>query len=297
MFALRDVPPRTLRLAGARYRLVRVFKHDFLAATCLYEAEPTSASPVEPLGDAPGARVEFPRIVAKFGRSQSFLGLPMDWAGRLLRGREEEIYRALAGVEGVPRWVGRIDSASYAIEFVDGAPLDHVAAPPPGFFDRLRALFGAIHDCGVAYCDANKRSNILVGPRGKPFLVDYQIAIRRRDDLPWPLRSLVAGAVRYCAKRDLYHLCKHKRRLCPHELTVQEEALSRYRVGLHWLHRKLTKPWRSLRRRFLQREYQAGQLTSPTADLEDHPQPEKDVWRAPPAARPRGPQRAKGAQP
>jgi len=274
MFALRGPPPAEIEIAARHYRLVRAFKHDFFAATCLYELAGGQASG----GQAGGGEV-IPRIVVKFGRRQQFCGLPCQWIARFLCRRERAMYAALAGVRGVPRWAGTLDECSYAIEYVDGRPLDHLPAPPPGFFDRLREVFDALHVRGVGYGDANKRSNILVGRNGQPFLVDYQISIRRRDDLPWPLRALMAAAVRYVARADLYHLYKHKRRLCPGELTPQEEALSRRRRGLHWLHRKLTKPYRALRRRFLRRQYEQGRLVSPTADMEDHCQPEKQTWR------------------
>ena len=79
--------------------------------------------------------------------------------------------------------------------------------------------------------------------------------------------------------KDLYHLYKHKRRLAPNELTPEEEILSRNRSGVHLLHRKLTKPYRALRRGFLKKQFAKGSLKSPTADLEDHHQPEKDSWR------------------
>ena len=267
MFALRDSPPGTIHLGGSAYALRRVFKHGFYAATCLYEAM---------------APAEVPKVVVKFGRVQGFCGLPMGWFGRLMRRREEAIYQALAGVRGVPRWVGQVGENGYAIEYIECQPLDHVESPPPGFFDALRKLFDAVHARGVAYCDANKRSNILVGPGGRPFLVDYQLAFRRRDDLPWPIRRLVALAADYVVRADLYHLYKHKRRFCPGELTEWEEALSRRRRGLHLLHRKLTKPYRALRRGFLRKQYQDGRLISPTAELEDHYQPEKATWRQPP---------------
>ena len=263
MFALRDVSS-TLSVAGDEYSLLRVFKHDFYAATCLYQA----VSPAR-----------FPRIVVKFGRRQMFCGLPLAWLGRWNRRHEEAIYRVLSGVEGVPRWLGRCRDGGYAIEYIDAKPLDHLEAPPPGFFDRLREIFDAIHARGVAYCDANKRSNILVDPSGRPFLVDFQLAIHRRDDLPWPLRAIVGACVRYLAGKDLYHLYKHKRRLAPQELTEQEEALSRHRSFLHRLHRKFTKPYRFLRRDFLRKRYEQGKLVSPTAKLEDHHQPEKATWR------------------
>lgn len=274
LFALRGAPPRTLSLRGRSYRLARVFKHDFYAATCLYEA-PRPAAAGEDSSE---------RIVVKFCRRQPFLGLPLAWLGGLLRRREEAIYAALAGLDGVPRWLGRVEPVGYAVEYIDARPLDQVSAPPPGFFDRLRDLFEAIHARGVAYGDANKRSNILIGTgeaRGRPFLIDYQISVRRRADLPWPLRALLDRVVRYLAHRDLYHLYKHKRRLAPQELTAQEAAMSRRRGVLHGLHRALLKPYHAVRRRFLRRQYQSGRLISPTADLEDRDQPEKATWRVP----------------
>ncbi len=270
MFALRSPPADTIELAGGRYRLRRVFKHDFFAATCLYVSEGTACKAVPP---------EFPSIVVKFGREQSFFSLPLRWLGRWMHEHERAIYRALAGVRGVPRWAGSLSETAYAIEYIDALPLDHLHSPPAGFFDRLAEVFRAIHARGVGYCDANKRSNILVGADGEPFLVDYQLAIRLRDDLPQPIRAIVRAAVRYVAERDIYHLCKHKRRLAPQELTPEEETISRRRSGLHLLHRKLTKPWRAVRRRFLRRQYERGRLVSPTAQLEDHHQPEKQTWR------------------
>ena len=264
MFALPAPPENRLELAGASYRLVKVFKHDFFAATCLYEAE----------GPA-----RLPKIVAKIGRVQPFCGLPMAWYGRWLQRHERAIYQALADVGGVPQWAGTFGPTGYAIEYIDAKPLDHLPKPPEGFFDRLRAIFDAVHARGVAYCDANKRSNILVTSDGRAYLVDFQIAIRRRDDWPRPLAAIVRRVVAYMVRRDLYHLYKHKRRLAPEELTEAEALLSRQRSGLHALHRKLTTPYRSLRRRFLRKQHAAGRLKSPSEHLEDHHQPEKATWR------------------
>ncbi len=265
LFALGNKPPEPLLLAGHRYRLARVFKHDFFAATCLYTT------------DEPGA--EFPRVVVKFGREQDFLGLPTDWLGVWNRRREEAIYRRIAGVDGTPKWIGRVGSTGYAIEYINAVPLDHLDAPPPGFFDRLRELMDAIHARGVGYCDANKRSNILVDDAGHPHLVDFQLSLHRRENWIWPWRQLIDRVVDYIIDRDLYHLYKHKRRLAPGRLTPEEDALSRKRTGLHLLHRKLTKPWRTLRRRFLREQHRAGRLQSPTAEMENHHQPEKATWR------------------
>ena len=263
MFALSSAPPEELSVAGAVYCLVRVFKHDFWAATCLYES----------------AGGNFPKIVVKFGREQGFFGLALAWTGKMLADHEEAIYHALEGVSGVPRWVGRLSPTCYAIEYIEAVPLDHLETIPTGVFDRLRAIFDAIHARGVAYGDANKKSNVLIKADGEPALIDFQIALRRRDDWPRPMRNLARRVVAYLQAKDMYHLYKHKRRLAPNELTEEENALSRKRTGLHALHRKLTKPYRSLRRGFLQRQHNKGQLVSPTADLEDHHQPEKATWR------------------
>ena len=268
MFALPEPPADRLTIAGVPYRLVRVFKHDFWAATSLYEA------------CSPGA--PFPKVVVKFGRLTSFAGLALDWYGQFVQEHEEVIYARLAGIPGVPRWLAKVGRTGYAIEYMDGLPLDHVPDPPPGWFERMRALLDAVHRRGVAYCDANKRSNMLVGAAGEAILVDYQISLRSRDDLPWPLRHMTAGFIRYMQIKDIYHLYKHKRRMAPQELTEEEKLLSRRRSGFHGLHRKLTKPYRALRRGLLSRLYRSGRLVSPTETLEDHYMPEKASWQGPP---------------
>ncbi len=266
MFALRTAPPEVLEIDGAEYRLGRVFKHDFWAATCLYETAVESPAVC-------------PKVVVKFGREHSFLGLPLKWVGVMLADHEEAIYARLAGLTGVPKWVGRLSATCYAIEYVQSVPLDHVETLSPGFFERLREVFDAIHERGVAYGDANKKSNILVTADGLPVVIDFQISLRRRSDWPKLPRRMLDRVVDYLIGKDIYHLYKHKRRLAAAELTPEEDALSRKRSGLHLLHRKLTKPYRALRRNFLKKQYEQGRLESPTASLENHHQPEKETWR------------------
>lgn len=261
MFALPAPPPDLVEAAGREYELRQVFKHDFFAATCLYES------------------ADGERIVVKFPRERDFLGLPVDALTRALTRHEERICRMLAGIEGVPRYVGRVGEHAWALEYLDALPLDHLDAPPAGFFDALRDLFDAVHARGVAYGDANKRSNILVSSDGRPCLVDFQIALRRRDDLPGPLRWIARRLVEYIVRKDVYHLYKHKRRMAPGELRPEEEALSRHRSGLHLLHRRLTKPYRAVRRALLGWLHRRGKLTSPSERWEDHHQPEKATWR------------------
>ena len=264
MFALRDGPPEKIQLRGVEYRSAKVFKHDFWAATCLYRGK---------RGAVPA------RVVVKFGRTQAFCGLPLSFYSRWLTAHEEKIYRLLAGITGVPQCLGHTGEGGLAIEYVEGLPLDHLDEIPTGLFERLREVMEQIHERGVAYCDANKKSNVLVSADGDCFLVDYQIAIYAHDDWPWPFGQISRAAVRYMAAKDTYHILKHKRRLAPEQLLPGEETVSRSRGLFHRIHRKLGKPYRFLRRRFLQGQYAKGALQSPTAGLEDHQQPEKSTWR------------------
>jgi hypothetical protein len=270
LFALPEAPPEHVTLAGRGYKLLRVFKHDFFAATCLYVAPDEGAEAVAWPPD---------RVVVKFGRTQSFYRVGLEWYGRWLADHEADIYRVLRGVAGVPRWVGRVGATGYAMEYIAGRPLDHVPSTPPGFFEHLRETFEAMHARGVAYVDANKRSNIIVRSDLSPCVIDYQIAIRRRPAWPWPIGWLWGRLVSYMARRDIYHLYKHKRRMAPAELTPDEEQLSRSRGWVHRIHRRVSKAWRAVRRPFLRSRHQRGELVSPTAHLEDHHQPEKATWR------------------
>jgi hypothetical protein len=262
MFALHEPPSEQLAVAGEDYRLVRVFKHDFWAATSLYQA-------------IRGVEAKFPRIVVKFGRVGDFAGIPLRWIGRYMQVHEESIHRVLDGLEGVPRWISRIGDIGYAMEYVEGKPLDHFDKPPKGYFDRMRAVFDAVHERGVAYVDANKRSNMIVGPNGEAFLIDFQISLRLQDNLPWPLRATVRQLIEYMKDKDIYHLYKHKRRMEPEELTEEESQLSRRQGRLHALHGGIAKHYRTLRRKLLRKQFLSGRLVSPTVDMEDHYQPER----------------------
>jgi len=264
LFALPEPPPDHLTVGGREYRLAKVFKHDFFAATALYEAD-----------DAPD------RLVVKFGRVQNFCGLPGAWLGRALRAREQHFHRRADGIDGIQRWVVQLSDTAYALAYIEGRTLDTFESPPqPGeFFDALRAMLDALHARQAAYGDLNKRSNILVTPEGRPGLIDFQISVVHDPHAHRLWRWLSRRWVAYLQRMDLYHLYKHKRRMAREHLRPEEEALSRRRGRIIWLHRRLVTPIRRLRRAFLTRRHRAGKLVSPSAHLEDHHQPEKATWR------------------
>jgi hypothetical protein len=226
--------PRQVICAGRRFVHVRTFKHDFFAATGLYRAPDNQLA------------------VLKMGRQNEFLTIPAGWIGTLLTRREVRLYRQLEDLPGVPGLIGTVGTAGFLHEFVPGQPLARDDQVPDTFFDELLAMINTLHARHVAYVDLNKRQNVLKGDDGRPYLIDFQIALhlppvgwRRFGPLRWLLRRFQQG--------DRYHCLKHKRRLRPDLLSASERVeVERLDVWIR-LHRRLTRPLTNLRRRTLKR--------------------------------------------
>lgn len=129
-------------------------------------------------------------------------------AGLLLR-RER---RALARLEGMPavprladaRWnAGVADGEASTRSWLEGEPLSRTPTLPENFFELLAELVRAMHARGVCHNDLHKEQNVLVGPDGRPALVDFQLASAHRVG-SWLWRSR--------ASEDLRHVEKHRRR-------------------------------------------------------------------------------------
>jgi hypothetical protein len=234
LYALRDcaLPPQ-IECDGREYRLERTFKHDFFAATGLYRGDDGLA-------------------VLKVGRTNSAFALPLSWIGRLLCGHEVHLYEQAQDLPGVPRLVGRVGPTGFLHDFVPGRPLERRDTVGPAFFDELQALLRELHTRHIAYVDLNKRQNILLGEDGKPYLIDFQIALhlppagwRRLWPVQWFLRRF--------QNADIYHCLKHKRRLRPDQLTEDELArVSRISIWIR-LHRWVARPLTHVRRWILRR--------------------------------------------
>jgi len=225
--------PPSVTCRGRTYRLIDTFKHDFFAATGLYQGPDT-------------------RAVLKVGRTNDLLSFPMRWSGRLLARRERRLYERLQDLPGVPRLIGPVGETGFMHEFVPGHPLARRENVSDTFFDDLLALVRALHARDIAYVDLNKRQNVLVGDDGQPYLIDFQISLWL-PPVGWrawrPLRWLLARF----QHADLYHCLKHKRRLRPDLLTADETCrLARVSIWIR-LHRGLTRPLTKLRRRTLRR--------------------------------------------
>lgn len=234
-------PPETITVDGREYRLETVFKHDSWAATAVYA----------PLAGGP-------RIVCKFNRRQSILGLPAGWIGRWLARRESAFLRRLEPLHQVPRCLGTVTAHGQpqrnacARTFIEGHPLGRYETVNDEFFPSLHRLLDEMHARGIAYVDLHKRENILVGDDGQPYLIDFQVCAATPESLHRRLPGL-RGLLAPLFRMDRYHVAKHHQRLRPDQCGLSRDDVAGQRPLWVRFHRLIAQPLRQLRRGLLVR--------------------------------------------
>ncbi|MGC4031196.1 MAG: hypothetical protein QM754_05550 [Tepidisphaeraceae bacterium] len=225
----RGALPDSVEVAGRTLRVSRFIKHDFFAATGFYDDAETGE-----------------RYVVKIARTESLLGLPMRWLGRMINRREMRFYGRLSDLPNVPAVLGPVGNTGFAHAYVAGRPLEKDLPIPDGFFDELLTLVDRLAERGIAIVDTNKRENIILGNDGRPHLIDFQISYDTRDlfDL-WPAGPIL----RMFYRTDRYHILKHKVRLRPDLATEADRHIVNHRNVIIRLHRTLTRPYFLIRRR------------------------------------------------
>lgn len=232
-------PPEEIEIRGATYRLVRVFKHDFWAATAHYAGEAG-------------------QVVCKFNRRQPIGVIPMRWVGRCLARNERRAMERLADVPNVPRWSGEVRSEgkvlanAVAHDFIPGQPYSVDAKVDADFFPRLRRVLDVMHARRMAYVDLHKRENVLAGDDGLPYLIDFQVSFVPRDtwlSRTWPVRAWLRALQRV----DNYHYLKHLIRVHPELCDLGPAGIDGQRPLWIKVHRKIAGPIRAGRRRLLAR--------------------------------------------
>ena len=231
--------PETLLIDQIPWRLIRTHKHDFWAVTGFYENDRSE------------------KAVLKMGRTEPFCGFPMEWTGRWLCRRELRFYQRLSDLGNVPKILGRVGTTGFVHEYAKGEPLSRERPVPDGFFDRLLALMDRLHERGIAYVDANKPQNILLGENGRPHLIDFQISYDVREFGDTFLSRWFLARMR---RADIYHVLKHKKRMRPDEMTEIEWRIVKERRTLIRIHRFLTKPYFKFRRTTFKRLRETGRL-------------------------------------
>ena len=242
----RDDPPafiefgQGLQSGAGRFERRDILKHDSVAATALYE-------------DTEG-RGE--KVVCKFNRRQSVLGVPTRWIGHRLAAHERRVLEAMEDVDSIPNPIGdvyvdgEVDRTAAAHEFVPGHPLAQGERVGDACCGERKEAVAALHAHDIACVDLNKRENIIVGEDGRPYLIDFQISFA----LPawWPGRSApVQWFLRLLQDCDWYHVSKHLTRHRP-DLAPRaaRETVSTPPLPIR-IHRSFAMPARELRRKFL----------------------------------------------
>jgi serine/threonine protein kinase len=224
--------PSELSVAGRAYRLAKVLKHDFFAATGLYES-------------ADG------RAILKLGRRGRLFGVPMTWLGRLLTRHELRLYRYFDDLPGIPRVLCEYGDNGFVHVYVEGHELRKGERLADDFFPQLAALLDQVHARDAAYVDLEKCENIIVGDDGRPYLIDFQISWHwpaERGGRTRPTRWIL----QVLQRSDAYHLLKHWRRFRPDQMSEEQLTASRRPpIWIAW-HRLLFRPFTLLRRRILE---------------------------------------------
>ena len=226
-------PPDSITVGGESYALAKVFKNDFFAITCLY-------------------RGKSDKIVLKINRQASVAGIPLGWVGRFLAAHEASLYRRLAGIEGIPCFLGRWGKTGVLHRYIEGHPLGRNERVADDFHWRLRRIITRMHRRRVAFVDLEKCENVLVSDDGRPYLFDFQISWyvpRRWGGRLWPLRMIR----RKLQNADLYHLTKLQRRSRPDQFSPEALAASYRKSKPLRLYGFLTRPLTLLRRAILNR--------------------------------------------
>lgn len=123
--------------------------------------------------------------------------------GRIQVAREVAALETLAGVEGVPRLLARVDAWALALEFIDGDELRRLGDRPevPAWLEGLRAVIDRAHRRGVIHNDLRGRENVMIERgSGRVIVIDWAGALRlppgtlrHRLLFPW-LRLVDEGA-------------------------------------------------------------------------------------------------------
>lgn len=241
------VMPQQIAANGITYQFLRLFKHDFFAATALYQR--ADAPPVN-LATIDDPAVASALAVLKIQRTQSIFGFPMRWLGQIVANREIAIYHHLQGIPGIPAFLGNVGPTGFLHAYIPGRDLEPSDTLSLRFFQDLQTLLSQVHARRIAYVDTNKRENILRGVDDRPYLIDFQISFdgNRRPWRWFGFRWVLA----HLQHKDQYHYYKHKTRLIPQFCSPDDNRLARPPLLIR-LHRLIAQPFIRTRRRFLAR--------------------------------------------
>jgi predicted Ser/Thr protein kinase len=200
-------------------------------------------------------RTPFGDVVVKRARP----AIVLRTLGRLAIGHEHRIYRRLAGVPGVPRCYGLLDSERLVLEYVEGLPLrscEDAISDRDLLFTRLRATIDAMHRVGVTHGDLKRKDNILIGHDERPWLIDFGVARLKRERDSRFRRWLYE----WCRQSDYNAWIKLKYQRQATDMSAEDRAIFRPLI-LERIARAVRIPLRALTLRRLRKRLKRRQPT------------------------------------
>lgn len=169
--------------------------------------------------------------------------------GRRLARHEARVLRVLAGLEGVPRFLGHPDPWTISMTLLDSEPVPEVKGErvlTEEYFDRLWDMLRAMHERGVNHGDLRRR-NLLRAPgdSSTPRVVDFTQSFA----FTVPLRGWRALLFRQAVRIDRVTFLKLKRwylgreNLGAAEIREMEDIPWHLSVG-RFLRRRLYRPFK-----------------------------------------------------
>lgn len=168
-------------------------------------------------------------VVKDVSKKNLFIRWTIGW---WLISKEWRTYSKLRGIEGIPRVLQRIDRFAFAMEFIEGRPLERRERPPSSFWTALEKVLDEVHRRRIVHLDLRHKGNILISDEGKPFLIDFNSSFSFAKG--WPLNSLLFPLL---VRIDRGGFLKLKERVAPSLLTSEERAfLTRFnRLRKLWI--------------------------------------------------------------
>lgn len=188
---------------------MKMKREDFQSSECLIKGNPFGKPDLNRV--KVGERI----LMVKDVHPRSFF---FRWAlGLWLIHKEWKIYSRLAGVQGIPKAVERIDRFAFAMEFVPGKPIQRGEALSPSFFSDLERVLEEVHSRGVVHLDLRHKGNILVSERGEPYLIDFNSSFSFKEK--GFLRHFLFPILRWV---DYGGMLKLKERVAPSLMSPEE---------------------------------------------------------------------------
>ncbi|MGH8770668.1 MAG: hypothetical protein ACREV2_05735, partial [Burkholderiales bacterium] len=187
------------------------------------------------------------RFIVKFASGRGVLR----WLrARMLR-NEFAAYQRLRGFEGSPCCYGLLNGKYLVLAYMNGIPIRRAPISDPArFFDSLFVFIKELHARGVAHADLKRQDNLLVVDGSRPCLVDFGMAVLRKEGFA-PVNHFL---FRLACQFDLnaWIKLKYRKRMAEistadrayYHRTLIESGLRETKRAYKWIKRLLLRPSR-----------------------------------------------------